>query len=117
MEFPAIPDPVDPGESASMPLADQALLAALRRVDDPEVGISIVDLGLVCGIDRRPEEIVVRLTMTSPACPLSSVIEDEIRQALVPLVDAGTQVRIELVYDPPWEPSRMSASAKAALGW
>jgi metal-sulfur cluster biosynthetic enzyme len=90
---------------------------ALRSVDDPEVGMNIVDLGLIYRIDVAPQSVHVTMTMTTPACPMGGLIVDEVREAVGPLVPRGGDVEVELVWDPPWSPAMMSANAKQALGW
>jgi metal-sulfur cluster biosynthetic enzyme len=91
--------------------------AALKEVDDPEIGINIVDLGLVYGIEVINDRVFVKMTMTTPACPLhaylSKTAEDSIRRHF-PDVNA---VHIELVWEPPWEAGRMSEAARKQLGW
>ena len=95
----------------------QPLLAALHRVVDPEVALSIVDMGLVYGVTVTPERLHVLLTMTSAACPVADVILDDIDAALHAVVPPDMDVDVELVWEPPWTPERMSASAKAFMGW
>lgn len=91
--------------------------AALRAVDDPEVGMNIVDLGLVYGVDVTPTRLHVDLTMTSPACPMGDMILEDAQRALEALAPAGTEIDLALVWDPPWDPDRMSAHARAHFGW
>lgn len=94
----------------------EATLLALRGVMDPEVGINIVDLGLVYGVEVEGGRARVRLTMTSAACPLGEEIaaEAEARVRSVPGID---DVTVDLVWDPPWSPERMTPAARQALGW
>jgi metal-sulfur cluster biosynthetic enzyme len=99
-----------------IPTEDQ-VLEALRSVDDPEVGINIVDLGLVYRIDIAPEHVRIEMTMTSQACPMGDLISDNVRRAVVAIVPDGMGVDIELVWDPFWTPDRMSESAKQTFGW
>lgn len=93
------------------------VLNVLRTVIDPEIGINIVDLGLIYGIEIRPEEIHIQLTMTTPTCPLHGVITRHMERAVEQSFPALRAVNIELVWDPPWSPDRMSAAAKKQLGW
>ena len=95
----------------------QPLLAALHRVVDPEVALSIVDMGLVYGVTVTPGRLHVLLTMTSAACPVADVILDDIDATLEAVVPPDMDVDVELVWEPPWTPERMSASAKAFMGW
>jgi metal-sulfur cluster biosynthetic enzyme len=95
---------------------DAAVLAELRAVIDPELGVNIVDLGLVYG--SRVESGVARITMTTttPACPIGSYLEQEIRRALLGL-DGVIDVDVVLTHEPPWSPELMSDEAKIELGW
>jgi metal-sulfur cluster biosynthetic enzyme len=96
---------------------EEAVREALRSVDDPEVGISIVDLGLVYRIDVAPQRVHVEMTMTTPACPMGDLITDNARRAVGALLPQGVDVDIELVWEPPWTPDLMSESAKQTFGW
>jgi metal-sulfur cluster biosynthetic enzyme len=91
---------------------------ALREnVIDPEIGINIVDLGLVYEIaveDGTPE---ITLTLTTPACPLGPIIEQEVDLALRDLPGVASKPRVNLVWQPPWDPSKMSEDAKLELGF
>jgi metal-sulfur cluster biosynthetic enzyme len=90
--------------------------AALRRVIDPETALDIVSLGLVYGIDVRAPEVKLSLTMTSAACPVSELIMEEAsREVAQALPDMS--VTVELCWEPPWTPERMSAAAREAMGW
>lgn len=90
--------------------------AALRRVIDPETALDIVSLGLVYGIDVRAPEVKLSLTMTSAACPVSELIMEEAsREVAQALPDMN--VTVELCWEPPWTPERMSAAAREAMGW
>ena len=101
----------------SMPMDEQAVTDALRAVEDPEAGMSIVDLGLVYGVEVGPAGVRVRLTMTSPACPAAPYLVDESVAAIRAVAPPGTDVQVELVWDPPWTPDRMSAEARGRFGW
>ncbi|MFG2088586.1 MULTISPECIES: metal-sulfur cluster assembly factor [unclassified Spirillospora] len=94
----------------------QLLREMLYEVIDPELGVNIVDLGLVYGVEVTDRVARVRMTMTTPACPLSGYFEDTIRSALwgTPGVD---DVDTEFVWEPVWEPDMMTDAAKHALGW
>ncbi len=90
---------------------------ALRTVEDPEAGMSIVDLGLVYAIHCEPGRVRVEMTMTSPACPAASYLVDEAAAAIRALAPEGTDVQVELVWEPPWTPERMSPEAQSRFGW
>ena len=89
---------------------------ALRHVDDPEIPVSVVGMGLIVGLAYRPEDRVadLKITFTAMGCPAMEFIEDDIRQALLadPDVDA---VEIEVVWDPVWTKDRLRADARAKM--
>lgn len=90
---------------------------ALRSVEDPEAGMSIVDLGLVYSVRCQPGRVRVEMTMTSPACPAAPYLVDEAAAAVRGIAPEGTDVQVELVWEPPWTPERMSAEAQSRFGW
>ncbi|WP_029011241.1 metal-sulfur cluster assembly factor [Azospirillum halopraeferens] len=95
-----------------------AVRDALRGVIDPEMGIDVVDLGLVYGIAVDDDRAVsVRLTVTSPACPLGEFMRATAEDAIRAAVPDATGVAVTLVLDPPWAPERISAAARRRLGW
>lgn len=96
---------------------EQEVRQALQAVEDPEAGMSIVDLGLVYAIAIEPGRVRVQMTMTSPACPAGPYLQDEARAAVEAAAPAGTEVQVELVWDPPWTPERMSEQARGRFGW
>jgi metal-sulfur cluster biosynthetic enzyme len=96
---------------------DDDVRNALSRVMDPEAGMNIVDLGLVYGIDVTPQGVQVRLTMTSAACPMTEMIVDDVHEQLAALLAPDTPLYVELVWDPPCTPERMSEVARSMFGW
>ena len=101
-----------PADEADLKL----VLELLHEVIDPELGVNIVDLGLVYGVRVADRVVGVQMTLTTPGCPLGAYIDDSIRDTLrgVPGID-GTDVAI--VWDPPWSTEMMSEAAKEQLGW
>jgi metal-sulfur cluster biosynthetic enzyme len=93
------------------------VLDALRGVEDPEAGMSIVDLGLVYGVVISPAAVKVTMTMTSPACPAGPYLVEEATAAVRSAVPPDTAVDVALVWEPAWTPERMSAEARARFGW
>lgn len=89
----------------------------LKLVMDPEVGINIVDLGLVYAVELEPETVNIQMTMTSPTCPLHAVVTRNAEETIRANIKQARAVNIELVWDPPWEPGMMSSEAKQILGW
>jgi metal-sulfur cluster biosynthetic enzyme len=107
----------DDARTSSGDLTEERVLDALRHVVDPELGINIVDLGLVYDVDISPEGLVhVEYTLTTMGCPIGPLIEHQMESFLAG-VDGVTQVEAEMVLRPPWTPEMMSEEAKAALGY
>jgi metal-sulfur cluster biosynthetic enzyme len=94
-----------------------AVRDALRDVIDPEVGMNIVDLGLVYKADVSEGDVAVAVTMTTAACPLGESIIEECRVAIQRHVPGVRSLRVDLVWEPPWRPSMMSDAARTQLGW
>ena len=94
----------------------ERIWGALRGVDDPELGISIVDLGLVYSVDVAAARASIQMTMTSPACPLGPFIMDQARSAIEVQVPELAEVEIELVWEPPWHPGLMAEHVAGAFG-
>jgi len=95
-------------------MPEDALLEALRDVDDPEMPVNIVDLGIVYAIRREGGLVTVDLTFTAMGCPASEFILEDVRERLLrePGVD---QVAINIVWDPPWSTRRMTQAGRDAL--
>jgi metal-sulfur cluster biosynthetic enzyme len=91
------------------------VLEALKKVIDPEIGLNIVDLGLVYNVEVKDDAIEVEFTLTSPGCPLGDMITNDIKQAVADMSDVST-VEPKLVWDPPWSVEFMSEEAKLDLG-
>ena len=90
---------------------------ALRQVIDPDIGVNIVDLGLVERVRTAPEGVFVDLIMTTPACPQSAYIADESERMIRAASKDAVAVSVEVLDSPFWQPTRMSESAKAIMGW
>lgn len=85
----------------------------LSQIVDPEVGASITDMGLVYAIRIAQELVEIDVTMTSPACPMGGMIIDDIDATLARYLPDTVARKINVVWDPPWDPSRMSATLRA----
>lgn len=97
---------------------DDRIAKALRTVIDPEIGINIVDLGLVYGALELPNgDIDVQMTLTTPVCPLSTYLQAEAEAAIRRAFPEAGAVRVQIVWDPPWDASMMSDRARRELGW
>ena len=97
-------------------LSEEQIRTALTKVIDPEIGFNIVDMGLVYKIDIHENSIIVTMTLTTPGCPMHNSITDwaekEIKN-LDPLLD----VKINLVWQPPWTPNMMNSNLRKSLGY
>ena len=93
------------------------LVDALERVVDPEVAMNIVDVGLVYGVVVKDNRIDLNVTMTSAACPVTDVIVEDIETQLDRALPPDMLIHVELVWEPPWTPERMSEKARGFMGW
>lgn len=84
----------------------------LSQIIDPEVGASITDMGLVYAIRVAPDLVEIDMTMTSPACPMGGMILDDIDATLERYLPESIERKVNVVWDPPWDPSRMSAALR-----
>ena len=98
-------------------MTDDAVREALRGVEDPEAGMNIVELGLVYAIEVSADAVLIDMTMTTAACPMAEMIVDQAHDAVAAIVPAGTTVAVNLVWDPPWTPDKMSGIAREHFGW
>lgn len=99
-----------------MKISQRSVRNKLSEVLDPELNISIVDLGLIYKIEIKHNKVKVIMTLTTIGCPLFSLIEQEIRSKLKELKLKDNQIEFELTFDPPWSMDKMSERAKAMLG-
>jgi len=114
-EEPASPDAAVPADASGVPSEEQ-VLEALKSVVDPELGINIVDLGLVYEVAVDPSgDVDIQYTLTTMGCPIGPLIEDQMRAFLAAVPGIG-EIRPEMVLRPAWSPEMMSEEAKAALG-
>jgi metal-sulfur cluster biosynthetic enzyme len=96
-------------------LNETVVLETLRQVIDPELDCNIVDLGLIYGVHIDAGKVRVVMTLTTPGCPMQQSIAWGVQQALLQL-DCVTEAEVEVVWDPPWHPSRMTATGRAVAG-
>lgn len=97
------------------------IIGAIKKVYDPEICVNIWDLGLIYNIEIKPKEIVITMTFTSPTCPMMEELLAQV-QEYTEEVSQGVPVFVELVWDPPWDLSKMSEAARLELdltdmGW
>jgi len=108
----AAPFPYTGPEALRQPIID-----ALTNVVDPEVALSIVDVGLVLGVTVSAGKLHVLLTMTSAACPVAGLIIEEAEAELMSVAERGMAIDVELVWEPPWTPDQMSERARRFMQW
>jgi len=96
-------------------VAKEQILEALRLVIDPELGINVVDLGLIYSVEVKDRTIDITMTLTTAGCPLHESMVEAIRH-VAQLSDLTKIVDVHLVWDPPWTPERLTPDAKAILG-
>ena len=101
---------------AAGPVTPDLVRQLLRDVIDPELGVDIINLGLVYEVLVDPGRVVVRMTLTTPGCPLGAYLDDEVTRCLAQLPGAP-RVVVDLVWDPPWDPGLMTGEARRQLGW
>jgi len=100
--------------SATVEALDRRVWAALRDVQDPEMPVNLVDLGLIYGVETLEGHVRVRLTFTAMGCPSTEMIMDDIRERL--LREPGVaSVDLDVVWDPPWSAARLSGTGREAL--
>jgi FeS assembly SUF system protein len=106
-----IPSPINALEIESR------VIEALQTCYDPEIPVNIYELGLIYDIDVSPQgEVYIRMTLTSPACPVAGSLPLEVEEK-VRAIPGVTHTRVDVVWDPPWTPDRMSEAAKLELGF
>jgi metal-sulfur cluster biosynthetic enzyme len=92
------------------------VLCALNEIEDPELGIGIVDLGLIYRADWTATGIEVDVTMTAPSCPFGAALIDEVNEVLRQRFYEASAIRVKVIWNPPWSLERLSESAREALG-
>jgi metal-sulfur cluster biosynthetic enzyme len=99
-----------------MAVTEQDVWQALEEVYDPEIPVSVVDLGLVYSVKVEGDKVQVDMTLTAPGCPMHSYLRQEAQQRLlsVPGVKAA---EVNIVWDPPWNPNMIKAEGRKRLGW
>lgn len=96
---------------------EEEVLNALREVYDPELPFNVVDLGLVYGVEVNGSKVKVKMTLTAIGCPLASYLVDMVEEVIKEKVPGVEEVKVELVFDPPWTPERMAPEVRRLLGF
>ncbi len=97
-------------------VSEKDVMDSLKAVLDPEIGINIVDLGLIYGIEIKGSEVKVKMTFTMQGCPMSQYLVESAKNA-VSKIEGLKKIEIDLVFEPPWTPEKMSSEAKKTLGF
>jgi probable FeS assembly SUF system protein SufT len=116
-----LPVPEAASSAEQKPFSEQLVWDELKTVFDPEIPVNIVDLGLVYGCeitgsDHGGQKIDLKMSMTAPGCGMGNVLKTDVESKLARLPEVK-QVNVEIVFDPPWTPARMSEAAKLQLGF
>jgi metal-sulfur cluster biosynthetic enzyme len=107
------------GETAEtkLPLTEDNVRETLKQVDDPELGINIIDLGLVYEIHVQDEkDVQIVMTLTTPFCPIGPSVKQQINNVLKQDVEGVGKVDVQFTFNPPWDKDMMSDDAKVELG-
>ncbi len=97
-------------------IVEAEVIEALRTCFDPEIPVNIYEMGLIYDTKIDPDGIVtIQMTLTSPSCPAAQALPAEV-EAKVKAVSGVAEVKVDLVWDPPWDPSKMTEAARLQLG-
>ena len=88
----------------------------LKHCFDPEIPVNVLDLGLIYDVKMEEERVNVKMTLTAPGCGMGAMIAEDVRTKLMSLPGVK-DAKVELTFDPPWNPEMMSEEAKRQLGW
>lgn len=91
------------------------IIAALKKVYDPEIPVNLVDLGLIYDVEVQDKDVKVVMTLTATGCPMHQLIANNVKTA-VEALDEGLTAQVEIVWEPRWTPERISAEGRSALG-
>ncbi len=95
-------------------LTKEQIMTALKEIIDWEIGLNIVDLGLIYDLKVNNSNVYVKMTLTAPSCPMHSMFVKQVEEKIKKL--GAEDVKVELTFDPPWTPDRLSEEAKKMLG-
>ncbi|HEX8447701.1 MAG TPA: SUF system Fe-S cluster assembly protein [Sphingomonas sp.] len=107
------PAEIAPGEPGGQTY--DMVIEALKEIYDPEIPVNIYDLGLIYGVDVVDDHVVVSMTLTTPNCPVAESMPGEVEMRVGAVPGVGS-AEVNLVWDPPWDPQKMSDEAKLELG-
>ena len=106
-----------PDPAGGPAVSEEQVVEILRTIYDPEIPVNIYDMGLIYGIDIRDDGWVdIEMTLTSPACPVAGTLPPEVEAKVRDGIEGVVSAKVEIVWDPPWTPDKMSDAAKLQLG-
>jgi metal-sulfur cluster biosynthetic enzyme len=88
----------------------------LKQCFDPEIPVNVLDLGLIYNVGIEDDKVNVRMTLTAPGCGMGPMIAEDVRTK-ISAIPGVKEAKVEMVFDPPWTPEKMSEDAKKQLGW
>lgn len=97
-------------------VTQEKVLEALKECYDPEIPVNIVDLGLVYGVEVEEDKVNVKMTLTAPGCPLHATIANDVRSHVLS-VEGVKDAKVDIVWEPPWTPARITPEGRKELGW
>ncbi|MCI4331454.1 MAG: iron-sulfur cluster assembly protein [Thermoplasmata archaeon] len=116
---PASPPPA-PATAASAPgpyaEREAQIMLGLKKIFDPEIPMNIVDLGLIYGMDWIGDDVTLHMTLTAPGCPVAGILAEEVKGTIEKVPQVHSAV-VDMVWEPPWTPERMSEFAKRQFGY
>lgn len=92
----------------------EAIIEKIRKVYDPEIPVNVYDLGLIYNVELEEDDCTITMTLTSPACPVAGELPRQVTEAAMSALQGGS-VHVDLVFDPPWDPSKVTDEGKAIL--
>ncbi len=98
-------------------VTERDILRILSGVNDPEIGVNIVDLGLIYSIEINDDKVRIVMTMTTPACPMHSYLTEQVRETILDELEEVAKVEVQLVWEPAWSPRMISTQGRRQLGW
>ncbi|HEX5165565.1 MAG TPA: metal-sulfur cluster assembly factor [Thermomicrobiales bacterium] len=101
----------------SLLISEGTVREALREVYDPELGVNVVDLGLIYAIDVDGALVRVTMTLTTPGCPLHDTITEAVNEAVGHYIPGVEGIQIDLVWEPRWSPEMMTEAGRREIGW
>jgi FeS assembly SUF system protein len=107
-----------PVPAATGPYAEREaqIMQGLKKIYDPEIPMNIVDLGLIYGMDWKDDDVTLHMTLTAPGCPVAGILAEEVKGTIEKVPNVHSAV-VDMIWEPPWTPERMSEFAKRQFGY